>query len=39
MFLFPSLLQAPKQYPYNNLHLESGGDPEKAPEEVKNYTI
>ncbi|XP_012686552.1 NADH dehydrogenase [ubiquinone] 1 beta subcomplex subunit 8, mitochondrial [Clupea harengus] len=37
---FPSYQPvAPKQYPYNNLHLESGGDPEKAPEEVKNYTI
>lgn len=33
------LLQAPKQYPYNNLYLERGGDPEKQPEEVKNYEI
>merc|ERR1712035_39615 len=24
---------APKQYPYNNLYLERGGDPEKQPEE------
>ncbi|XP_073345223.1 NADH dehydrogenase [ubiquinone] 1 beta subcomplex subunit 8, mitochondrial [Pagrus major] len=30
---------APKQYPYNNLYLEKGGDPEKQPEEVKNYEI
>ncbi|KAM9772949.1 NADH dehydrogenase [ubiquinone] 1 beta subcomplex subunit 8, mitochondrial [Syngnathus typhle] len=30
---------APKQYPYNNLYLENGGDPEKQPEEVKNYEI
>lgn len=33
------LFQAPKQYPYNNLYLERGGDPEKQPEEVKNYEI
>ncbi|XP_068113978.1 NADH dehydrogenase [ubiquinone] 1 beta subcomplex subunit 8, mitochondrial [Hyperolius riggenbachi] len=30
---------APKQYPYNNLYLERGGDPKKAPPEVKNYEI
>ncbi|KAM4636347.1 NADH dehydrogenase [ubiquinone] 1 beta subcomplex subunit 8, mitochondrial [Discoglossus pictus] len=30
---------APKQYPYNNLHLERGGDPSKELEEVKNYEI
>ncbi|XP_077406955.1 NADH dehydrogenase [ubiquinone] 1 beta subcomplex subunit 8, mitochondrial [Vanacampus margaritifer] len=30
---------APKQYPFNNLYLEKGGDPEKPPEEVKNYEI
>ncbi|XP_026887345.2 NADH dehydrogenase [ubiquinone] 1 beta subcomplex subunit 8, mitochondrial [Electrophorus electricus] len=30
---------APKQYPYNNLYLEYGGDPEKEPEAVKNYEI
>ncbi|KAL3051603.1 hypothetical protein OYC64_001776 [Pagothenia borchgrevinki] len=30
---------APKQYPYNNLYLEKGGDPEKQPEEVVNYKI
>ncbi|XP_061910821.1 LOW QUALITY PROTEIN: NADH dehydrogenase [ubiquinone] 1 beta subcomplex subunit 8, mitochondrial [Entelurus aequoreus] len=30
---------APKQYPYNNLYLEKGGDPEKQPEEVKHYEI
>ncbi|XP_008287044.1 NADH dehydrogenase [ubiquinone] 1 beta subcomplex subunit 8, mitochondrial [Stegastes partitus] len=29
----------PKQYPYNNLYLEKGGDPEKQPEEVKNYEL
>ncbi|XP_002736413.1 NADH dehydrogenase [ubiquinone] 1 beta subcomplex subunit 8, mitochondrial-like [Saccoglossus kowalevskii] len=28
---------APKQYPYNNLYLEKGGDPEKMPEPVKHY--
>ncbi|MGH0133459.1 UNVERIFIED_CONTAM: hypothetical protein FKN15_069431 [Acipenser sinensis] len=30
---------APKQYPYNNLHLERGGDPDKQPEELKHYEI
>ncbi|KAM9336270.1 NADH dehydrogenase [ubiquinone] 1 beta subcomplex subunit 8, mitochondrial [Symphorus nematophorus] len=30
---------APKQYPYNNLYLERGGDSEKQPEEVKHYEI
>ncbi|XP_056325968.1 NADH dehydrogenase [ubiquinone] 1 beta subcomplex subunit 8, mitochondrial [Danio aesculapii] len=30
---------AAKQYPYNNLYLERGGDPEKEPEPVKNYEI
>lgn len=35
---FPSYAPvAPKQYPYNNLYLEHGGDPSKAPPEVKNY--
>lgn len=34
-----SLFQAPKQYPYNNLYLEKGGDPEKQPEEIKHYEI
>uniref|UniRef100_A0A8C8VQY2 NADH dehydrogenase [ubiquinone] 1 beta subcomplex subunit 8, mitochondrial n=1 Tax=Pelusios castaneus TaxID=367368 RepID=A0A8C8VQY2_9SAUR len=29
----------PKQYPYNNLYLEYGGDPSKEPPEVKNYEI
>ncbi|KAH0624371.1 hypothetical protein JD844_031774 [Phrynosoma platyrhinos] len=29
----------PKQYPYNNLYLERGGDPEQTPPEVKNYEI
>ncbi|CAJ1080282.1 NADH dehydrogenase 1 beta subcomplex subunit 8%2C mitochondrial [Astatotilapia calliptera] [Xyrichtys novacula] len=39
--LFPSYHPVgPKQYPYNNLYLEKGGDPEKQPEEeVKNYEI
>uniref|UniRef100_A0A3Q3LSE0 NADH dehydrogenase [ubiquinone] 1 beta subcomplex subunit 8, mitochondrial n=1 Tax=Labrus bergylta TaxID=56723 RepID=A0A3Q3LSE0_9LABR len=38
--IFPSYQAvAPKQYPYNNLYLERGGDPEKQPEEVKNYVI
>ncbi|KAJ8406793.1 hypothetical protein AAFF_G00297090 [Aldrovandia affinis] len=37
---FPSYQPvAPKQYPYNNLHLEKGGDPDKLPEEVKHYEI
>lgn len=31
--------QGPKQYPYNNLYLEKGGDPGKEPEEVKNYGL
>ncbi|KAM9425316.1 NADH dehydrogenase [ubiquinone] 1 beta subcomplex subunit 8, mitochondrial [Pholidichthys leucotaenia] len=30
---------APKQYPYNDLYLEKGGDPDKQPEEVKHYEI
>ncbi|XP_053496425.1 NADH dehydrogenase [ubiquinone] 1 beta subcomplex subunit 8, mitochondrial [Ictalurus furcatus] len=30
---------APKQYPYNNLHLEHGGDPEKQSEPIKHYEI
>ncbi|KAJ8264348.1 hypothetical protein GJAV_G00148120 [Gymnothorax javanicus] len=30
---------APKQYPYNDLYLERGGDPNKEPEEVKHYEI
>ncbi|CAL8261517.1 unnamed protein product [Arctogadus glacialis] len=29
----------PKQFPYNNLHLERGGSPDVEPEEVKNYEI
>ncbi|XP_056153481.1 NADH dehydrogenase [ubiquinone] 1 beta subcomplex subunit 8, mitochondrial [Lampris incognitus] len=29
----------PKQFPYNNLYLERGGDPNKTPEDVKNYEI
>ncbi|XP_077207216.1 NADH dehydrogenase [ubiquinone] 1 beta subcomplex subunit 8, mitochondrial [Paroedura picta] len=29
----------PKQYPYNNLYLERGGDPNQEPQEVKNYEI
>lgn len=33
------MLQAPKQYPFDDLYLEKGGDPEKKPEEVKNYEI
>ncbi|XP_029464938.1 NADH dehydrogenase [ubiquinone] 1 beta subcomplex subunit 8, mitochondrial isoform X1 [Rhinatrema bivittatum] len=28
-----------KQYPYNNLYEERGGDPSKAPKEVKHYEI
>uniref|UniRef100_A0A5F8GEU1 NADH dehydrogenase [ubiquinone] 1 beta subcomplex subunit 8, mitochondrial n=1 Tax=Monodelphis domestica TaxID=13616 RepID=A0A5F8GEU1_MONDO len=30
---------APKQYPYNNLYLEHGGDPSANPESVKHYEI
>ncbi|KAL7856557.1 hypothetical protein SRHO_G00154560 [Serrasalmus rhombeus] len=30
---------APKQFPYNDLYLERGGDPEKEPEPVKHYEI
>ncbi|XP_076856622.1 NADH dehydrogenase [ubiquinone] 1 beta subcomplex subunit 8, mitochondrial [Brachyhypopomus gauderio] len=38
--VFPSYQPvAPKQYPYNNLYLENGGDPEKEPETVKHYEI
>uniref|UniRef100_A0A2K5NCI2 NADH dehydrogenase [ubiquinone] 1 beta subcomplex subunit 8, mitochondrial n=1 Tax=Cercocebus atys TaxID=9531 RepID=A0A2K5NCI2_CERAT len=29
----------PKQYPYNNLYLERGGDPSKEPEPVVHYEI
>ncbi|XP_008312765.1 NADH dehydrogenase [ubiquinone] 1 beta subcomplex subunit 8, mitochondrial [Cynoglossus semilaevis] len=29
----------PKQYPYNGLYIEKGGDPEKQPEEEKHYEI
>ncbi|KAH0504477.1 NADH dehydrogenase [ubiquinone] 1 beta subcomplex subunit 8, mitochondrial [Microtus ochrogaster] len=29
----------PKQYPYNNLYLEKGGDPTKEPEPVVHYEI
>lgn len=29
----------PKQYPYNNLYLERGGDPSKEPEPVVHYDI
>ncbi|XP_007101615.1 NADH dehydrogenase [ubiquinone] 1 beta subcomplex subunit 8, mitochondrial [Physeter macrocephalus] len=29
----------PKQYPYNNLYLERGGDPNKEPESVVHYEI
>ena len=34
-----SIFQGPKQFPYNNLHLERGGSPDVEPEEVKNYEI
>ncbi|XP_029383726.1 NADH dehydrogenase [ubiquinone] 1 beta subcomplex subunit 8, mitochondrial [Echeneis naucrates] len=37
---FPSYQPvAAKQYPYNDLYLERGGDPEKEAEEVKHYEI
>ncbi|TRY86888.1 hypothetical protein DNTS_009013 [Danionella cerebrum] len=29
----------PKQYPYNNLYLEKGGDPAVQPEPVKHYEL
>lgn len=29
----------PKQYPYNDLYLERGGDPTKEPEPVVHYEI
>ncbi|XP_040293532.1 NADH dehydrogenase [ubiquinone] 1 beta subcomplex subunit 8, mitochondrial [Bufo bufo] len=38
--VFPSYSPvAPKQYPYNNLYLEYGGDPDKKPPEEKNFTF
>ncbi|XP_038181683.1 NADH dehydrogenase [ubiquinone] 1 beta subcomplex subunit 8, mitochondrial isoform X2 [Arvicola amphibius] len=37
---FPSYQPVgPKQYPYNNLYLEKGGDPTKEPEPVVHYEI
>ncbi|XP_025070996.1 NADH dehydrogenase [ubiquinone] 1 beta subcomplex subunit 8, mitochondrial [Alligator sinensis] len=37
---YPSYMPVgPKQYPYNNLYLERGGDPNKEPPVVKNYEI
>ncbi|ELW49354.1 NADH dehydrogenase [ubiquinone] 1 beta subcomplex subunit 8, mitochondrial [Tupaia chinensis] len=37
---YPSYLPAgPKQYPYNDLYLERGGDPTKEPEPVVHYEI
>ncbi|CAH6951428.1 NADH dehydrogenase [ubiquinone] 1 beta subcomplex subunit 8, mitochondrial [Phodopus roborovskii] len=37
---FPSYQPVgPKQYPYNNLYLERGGDPTKEPEPVVHYDI
>lgn len=37
--VFCFFFQAPKQYPFNDLYLEKGGDPEKQPEEVKHYEL
>ncbi|KAL8186636.1 UNVERIFIED_CONTAM: NADH dehydrogenase 1 beta subcomplex subunit 8 ndufb8 [Gekko kuhli] len=38
--LYPSYQPVgPKQYPYNDLYLESGRDPSQAPPEVKHYEI
>ncbi|KAM4851636.1 NADH dehydrogenase [ubiquinone] 1 beta subcomplex subunit 8, mitochondrial [Thomomys bottae] len=38
--VFPSYQPVgPKQYPYNNLYLERGGDPTKEPEPVIHYDI
>lgn len=34
-----SSFQGPKQYPYNDLYLEKGGDPDKETEEIKHYEI
>ena len=31
----PSCVQAPKEYPFENLYLERGGDPGKAPSEAE----
>jgi len=37
---FPSYQPvAPKQFPFHNLHVERGGDPDKLPKEVKHYEI
>lgn len=30
------LFQVPKEYPFNNLYLERGGDPNKDPSEEKH---
>ena len=32
------LFQMPKQYPFNELYLENGGDPDKVPT-IKHYTF
>lgn len=37
--IFCLVLQAPKQFPFNDLYLERGGDPDKQPEPVKHYEI
>ncbi|XP_796479.1 NADH dehydrogenase [ubiquinone] 1 beta subcomplex subunit 8, mitochondrial [Strongylocentrotus purpuratus] len=29
----------PKQYPFNNLYVEKGGDPDAVPDTPKNYTF
>nr|XP_014335555.1 PREDICTED: NADH dehydrogenase [ubiquinone] 1 beta subcomplex subunit 8, mitochondrial isoform X2 [Bos mutus] len=36
---YPAYQPGPKQYPYNNLYLERGGDPNKEPEPVVHYEI
>ncbi|TFK08824.1 C2 calcium-dependent domain-containing protein 4C [Platysternon megacephalum] len=38
--MYPSYMPVGlKQYPYNNLYLEQGGNPSKEPPEVKNYEM
>lgn len=38
--VFPSYSPvAPKQYPYNNLYLENGGDPKNPPPEEKHHVF
>ena len=36
--LFMNMMQMPKQYPFNELHLENGGNPNEEPT-IKHYTF